>query len=82
MAERTGGDLVEAVAAALQPRLADLTETERETVEALTRSIVAKLLHEPTARLKEAAGTARGELFADALAALFDLPEPDAETEA
>ena len=63
-------------------RLADLTETERETVEALTRSIVAKLLHEPTARLKEAAGTARGELFADALAALFDLPEPDAETEA
>jgi glutamyl-tRNA reductase len=63
-------------------RLADLTEAERETVEALTRSIVAKLLHEPTARLKEAAGTARGELFADALAALFDLPEPDAETEA
>ena len=63
-------------------RLAGLSEDERAAVDALTRSIIAKLLHEPTTRLKEAAGTARGELFADALAALFDLPEPDAETEA
>ena len=63
-------------------KLANLSEDERAAVEALTKSIVSKLLHEPTARLKEAAGTARGELFADALAALFDLPEPDAETEA
>ena len=38
-----------------------------------------KLLHEPTIRLKEAAGSARGELFADALGELFALdgPEPD-----
>ena len=35
-----------------------------------------KLLHEPTIRVKDAAGTARGELYADALAELFDLPEP------
>ena len=63
-------------------KLANLSEDERAAVEALTKSIVSKLLHEPTARLKEAAGTARGEIFADALAALFDLPEPDAETEA
>jgi len=63
-------------------RLAGLSEDERAAVDALTRSIISKLLHEPTTRLKEAAGTARGELFADALAALFDLPEPDAETEA
>jgi len=63
-------------------RLANLSEDERAAVDALTKAIVSKLLHEPTARLKEAAGTARGELFADALAALFDLPEPDAETEA
>ena len=26
--------------------------------------------------MKDAAGTARGELYADALAELFDLPEP------
>ena len=44
-----------------------------ETIEALTRGIVAKLLHEPTVRVKEAAGTGRGEQFADALTALFDL---------
>jgi glutamyl-tRNA reductase len=44
-----------------------------EAIEALTRGIVAKLLHEPTVRVKEAAGSGRGELFADALSALFDL---------
>jgi glutamyl-tRNA reductase len=44
-----------------------------ETIEALTRGIVAKLLHEPTVRVKEAAGSGRGELYADALTALFDL---------
>jgi len=44
-----------------------------ETIEALTRGIVAKLLHEPTVRVKEAAGTGRGEQIADALTALFDL---------
>ena len=44
-----------------------------EAIEALTRGIVAKLLHEPTVRVKEAAGGARGELYADVLSALFDL---------
>ena len=44
-----------------------------ETIEALTQGIVAKLLHEPTVRVKEAAGTGRGEQIADALTALFDL---------
>jgi glutamyl-tRNA reductase len=44
-----------------------------EAIEALTRGIVAKLLHQPTVRVKEAAGSGRGELYADALSALFDL---------
>jgi glutamyl-tRNA reductase len=44
-----------------------------ETIEALTRGIVAKLLHEPTVRVKEAAGSGRGDLYADALTVLFDL---------
>jgi len=44
-----------------------------EAIEALTRGIVAKLLHEPTVRVKEAAGSGRGELYADALTTLFDL---------
>jgi glutamyl-tRNA reductase len=54
-------------------RLAELTPREREAVEGLTRGIVNKLLHEPTVRLKDAAGTARADRLADALRALFDL---------
>jgi glutamyl-tRNA reductase len=34
---------------------------------------VGKLLHEPTVRMKDAAGTARGERLAEALRDLFDL---------
>ena len=54
-------------------RLASLDPREREAVEALTRGIVAKLLHEPTVRLKDAAGSARGDRLAEAMRALFDL---------
>lgn len=50
-----------------------LTETERAALDAVSKSVVAKLLHEPTVRLKDAAGTARGERLADALRELFDL---------
>jgi glutamyl-tRNA reductase len=56
-------------------RLAALDPEQRDAVEAVTQRLVNKLLHEPTVRLKDTAGTARGELYADALAALFDLPE-------
>lgn len=60
-------------------RLDALDPDARNTVEALTQGIVNKLLHEPTVRLKDSAGSARGELYADALGALFDLPaaQPD-----
>ncbi len=54
-------------------RLDDLSPREREAVEAITRGIVAKLLHEPTVRLKEVAGTARGERLSEALRDLFAL---------
>ena len=54
-------------------RLERLDERQRDAVEAATRGIVAKLLHEPTVRLKEAAGSARGDRLAEALGALFDL---------
>ena len=39
----------------------------------MTRGLVNKLLHDPTVRLKDAAGSARGELYADALSELFAL---------
>jgi glutamyl-tRNA reductase len=54
-------------------RLERLDASDREAVEALTRGILAKLLHDPTVRLKDAAGSARGERLADALTELFDL---------
>jgi glutamyl-tRNA reductase len=54
-------------------RLAALDERSRDTVESLTRGIVAKLLHEPSVRLKDDAGTPRGERNASALRDLFDL---------
>lgn len=54
-------------------RLADLTPEQHEAVDVLTRSLLAKLLHEPSVRLKDQAGTPRGERNAAAVADLFDL---------
>ena len=54
-------------------RLGDLDERQVEAVEALTRGIVAKLLHEPTVNLKDAAGSPRGERLSEALRDLFDV---------
>lgn len=58
-------------------KLDGLDPETRNMVEALSQGIVNKLLHEPTVRLKEAAGTARGELYSDALSALFDIREAE-----
>jgi glutamyl-tRNA reductase len=54
-------------------RLEALDPDQLDTVEALTRGIVAKLVHDPTVQLKDAAGTPRGERLAESLRDLFDL---------
>ena len=54
-------------------RLADLTEDQAAAVEALTRSIIAKLLHPVSVHLKDEAGTPRGERNAAAVRDLFEL---------
>jgi glutamyl-tRNA reductase len=54
-------------------RLAGLDESQRRAVEALSRGIVAKLLHEPTVEVKAGVGTPSGEQLAQALRQLFDL---------
>jgi glutamyl-tRNA reductase len=54
-------------------RLQGLDAKQREAVEAVTRGVLAKLLHDPTVRLKDAAGTPRGDRLSDALRELFDL---------
>ena len=53
-------------------RLASLSPTERRSVESLTAQIVAKLLHAPTIRAKEAARRDEN-MYADALLHLFAL---------
>jgi len=60
--------------ARFRAKLEQLEPDQRTVVEALTQGIVNKLLHEPTVRVKDAAGTPRGDYYADALATLFDLP--------
>jgi glutamyl-tRNA reductase len=54
-------------------RLDGLDADQREAVAAVTRGLVNKLLHQPTVRLKESAGSARGERLSEALRELFDL---------
>jgi glutamyl-tRNA reductase len=52
-------------------RLGGLDDTQQRAVEALTRSVVAKLLHDPTVALKSGSGTPAGEQLAQALRQLF-----------
>jgi glutamyl-tRNA reductase len=47
-----------------EPRLAELSPRERETVETLTAQIVNKLLHAPTVRAKQAGSEPLRDLFA------------------
>ena len=89
-AERSAREVAPLVAA-LRDRAEEIRESEierhrnrlgddpavRDTVDAVTRAIVNKLLHEPTVRLKDAAGSARGGTYADALAELFALTDDD-----
>jgi glutamyl-tRNA reductase len=54
-------------------RLASLDPAQRDAVEALTKGIVAKLLHQVSVRLKDDAGTPQGERNSAAVRELFDL---------
>ncbi len=54
-------------------RLGSLDDAQRETVEAITKGLVAKLLHQASVRLKDDAGTPQGERNAAAVRELFDL---------
>lgn len=59
--------------ARFEKKLSGLDPAQREAVEALTKGIVNKMLHEPTVRLKDAAGRPRGDRLAESLRDLFDL---------
>jgi glutamyl-tRNA reductase len=63
--------------------LSHLSPEDRSAIEALTRALVNKVLHAPTARLRDAAGNGRGTGVLDTARYLFELdagPEgPDAD---
>lgn len=54
-------------------KLSALDDGQRELVEAITKGLLAKLLHEPSVRLRNQAGTPQGDRNAAAIADLFDL---------
>jgi len=54
-------------------RMGGLDDGQWGEVEAVVRDVLAKVLHQPTVALKEAAGTPRGERLVEALRSLFDL---------
>jgi len=54
-------------------KLSDLTDEQRAQVEMLTASIVNKILHTPTVKMKEVAGRQDCYLYVDAVRTLFDL---------
>jgi glutamyl-tRNA reductase len=63
--------------ARIEGRLGRLPENERAVVDTVTAQIVNKLLHLPTVRMKEAAVTPDGLLYADVVRHLFGLEEDD-----
>jgi glutamyl-tRNA reductase len=58
-------------------RLAGLSPRQRQAVEAVTRGLVNKLLHDPIVRGKALAAGANGELYANILRQLYALDEED-----
>jgi glutamyl-tRNA reductase len=65
----------------LSGRLRSLDGDQRQAVDELTRAVVAKLLHEPTLRLKASAGSSLGDRLAESVSDLFDLTDPAAGSE-
>ena len=66
----------------LSNRLSDLTDEQRAQVDMLTTSIVNKILHVPTVKMKEVAGRDQCYLYVDAVRTLFDLDADEAKDEA
>ena len=56
-------------------RLPDLTEAERGHIEAMTQALVKKLLHAPTQRLRNEAGSPRASEYAEIARTLFNLSD-------
>jgi glutamyl-tRNA reductase len=66
-------DLVEAELLRLESRLPDLGHEQRQEVARTVRRVVDKLLHAPTVRVKQLAGSPGADTYAEALRELFEL---------
>jgi glutamyl-tRNA reductase len=73
-----GDEIVRRVLAENEDRWEGLTEADRERLATMAKAIVSRLLHEPTLRMKRAAGGDEAYLYVSALRELFGL---DAGTE-
>jgi len=79
-----GDEIVRRVMAENETRWQDLGEADRERMAAMARAIASRLLHEPTVRLRRAAGNDDAYSYVSALRELFGLDvetEPEAEGE-
>ena len=61
-------------------RLGDLSDKDLATIEKLTESIVSKMLHEPTANLREMSGGRRGVAAVETARFLYGIDEEDSQT--
>jgi glutamyl-tRNA reductase len=73
-----GDEVVRRVMAENENRWEDLSEADRERLEAMARAIASRLLHEPTLRMRRSAGEDDAYFYLSALRELFGL---DVETE-
>jgi glutamyl-tRNA reductase len=62
----------------MEQRWETLSPADRERLDAMTRTMLNKLLHEPTVRLKQLAAADRSGPYADAVTELFGLTAPAA----
>jgi glutamyl-tRNA reductase len=71
-------EVVERILAENEGRWESLSDADRERLALMARAVASRLLHEPTLRMKRAAGSDDAYLYVSALRELFGL---DAETE-
>jgi glutamyl-tRNA reductase len=78
----SGNEVVRRVMAENENRWENLGEADRERMEAMAKAIASRLLHEPTVRVRRAAGNDDAYFYVSALRELFGLdvetvPEPE-----
>jgi glutamyl-tRNA reductase len=78
-------EIVERILAENEGRWESPSDADRERMAAMARAVVSRLLHEPTLRMKRAAGSDDAYFYVSALRELFGLDvetEPEAESRA